>query len=269
MVFPRGQDWQFGMGLLNERVFGRSRNAPRVPDDKRIYAIGDIHGEAALLDDLLGKIKEDQKARPLKPITLIFLGDLIDRGPNSNVILRAMVTAVDMGVIMLKGNHEQALVHAYRGDDHALEFWLEYGGLATLRSFGIQPDGLDYAGVREAMQEAIDAELVEWLDARPLSHSIGDYFFVHAGIRPGVPLDEQKADDMLWMREPFFSSRRNHGKVIVHGHTIISGPVELGGNRICLDTGGHEFGRLTALGLEGEEQWLLKAVDAKRLERSG
>jgi serine/threonine protein phosphatase 1 len=236
------------------------RRVARIPDDRRVYAIGDVHGEARLLGRLLRKIAADQAEREPKSITIIFVGDLIDRGPRSDVILQSMIRADDPGVIVLKGNHEQALVDAYRGDDQALESWLCFGGEATLNSFGIEVDldaWDDFAVLREQMRARIGDVLIDWLDRRPVHCCIGDYFFVHAGIRPGVPLDRQTEEDMLWIREPFIASRREHAKVIVHGHTIERGPVELGGNRINLDTGAHRFGHLSALGLEGDEQWLV------------
>ncbi|MEJ2459142.1 MAG: metallophosphoesterase family protein [Novosphingobium sp.] len=254
--------WRRSMQFFKGRFAKRSHVAAQVPDGQRVYAIGDIHGEAMLLNRLLVNIHKDLKTRASKQVTLVLLGDLIDRGPDSAVILRAMMAAEDMSVVVLKGNHEQALVHAYRGDDQALEFWMEYGGITTLRSFGINPDGLDYASLRAAMRQRIEPAIIEWMDSRPLHFSIGGYFFTHAGVRPGVPLEEQVEDDLLWIREPFLNSQRDHGKVVVHGHTIIAAPVELGGNSICIDTGGHEFGRLTALGLEGEQQWVVDAAEA-------
>ena len=115
------------------------------------------------------------------------------------------------------------------------------------------------AGLLEVLRATIDPELIDWLDRLPTCWSLGDYYFAHAGVRPGVSLAEQQDDDLLWIRQPFIESRRNHGKVIVHGHTVEDGAPSLGRNRIGIDTGAHEHGRLTALGLEGDRQWILQA----------
>jgi serine/threonine protein phosphatase 1 len=248
------------------RFIRGSRRRARIADGQRIYAIGDVHGEARLLTHLLHKIEEDQIDRVPKSITLIFLGDVIDRGPGSDLIVQSLMQAECPGLILLKGNHEQILVDAYRGDDDALSGWLRFGGSATLESFGIDvpvQDRMDFADLRDRMHERIGDTVVDWLDQRPVWHGAGDYFFVHAGIRPGVPLDRQSEDDMMWIRQAFTDSRRDHGKVIVHGHTVQPGPVKLGGNRINVDTGAHHFGHLTALGLDGDEQWVIEVTESE------
>ena len=239
-----------------------------MPEGRRVYAIGDVHGEAALLLELLKKIAVDASGRETKPVTLILLGDLIDRGPGSASVLRALAQPICEEVIVIKGNHEEVMVDAYRGDDEALEFWMHFGGRATLESFGIARRDMELMSFRELrgeMHRKIDADLIDWLDSRPSSHVMGDYFFCHAGVRPGVALDAQSTEDLHWIRKPFLDSRKDHGKVVVHGHTVDAGPVSLGGNRINVETGGHKFGRMTALGLEGTEQWTIQA-NATELE---
>ena len=244
----------------------RRHTAPAsLPVGERVYAIGDVHGEAALLGRLLERIDADSRARGPAAVTLVLLGDVIDRGGESAALLRALYAQPCASPRLLKGNHEQLLVASCRGDVDALELWLRVGGRATLRGFGVDAaliDGDDADALIDAVQAAIDPALVEWVDRLPTAWSAGGYHFAHAGVRPGVALDRQRDDDLLWIREPFLSSRANHGKVVVHGHTIEPGVPCLGGNRIGLDTGAHEHRRLTALGLESGAQWLLQECDA-------
>lgn len=238
------------------RWLRRRPDRPALPVGRRIYAIGDIHGETQLLLDHLALIRADASQRSPADTTLIFLGDFIDRGAGAAELLFALSAARGPAVVFLKGNHEAALVESYRGNRDAMKFWLKYGGRATLKGLGVEAD-IDIDDTIDALRSVLDPAIVEWLDQLPMSLTVGDYFFVHAGIRPGIKLDRQASEDLLWIREPFLSSRRNHGKVVVHGHTIEPGVPQLGGNRIGIDTGAHEHGRLTVLGLEGEDQWLL------------
>jgi serine/threonine protein phosphatase 1 len=236
-----------------------------IPPDERVYAIGDIHGEAALFAILLARIEQDSLMRGSAHTRIILLGDIIDRGARSADLVSVLMRTEDARLMVLKGNHEAALVDAYRGDEQALGFWLHFGGIATLRSFGFD-EGEDIAAFTSSdllsiVHEHIAEDIIDWLDGLPLKLEVGDYFFTHAGIRPGVALARQSVDDLLWIREPFLSSRRDHGKVIVHGHTIDTGPVALGGTRIGLDTGACDGGRLTALGLQANDQWIIEASD--------
>lgn len=245
-------------GLWNRQEV--ATREPHVPEGVRIYAVGDLHGEAGLLLEMMRRINAEISDSDTCEIKLVFLGDLIDRGQNSRVLLESLFQLRHSSLIVLKGNHEATLVDSYRGNENAFRFWLEYGGLSTLRSFGIAaadevfPDPLR---LLEEMRQRIDPAFIEWLDQLPLSHVEGDYLFVHAGIRPGRELAEQTEEDMLWMREPFLSSTVDHGKVIVHGHTVCDAEVNLGGNRIGIDTGAYEHGRLTALGLQDSRQWTI------------
>lgn len=237
---------------------------PRLPPGKRVYAIGDVHGEAELLARLLHNIALDSEVRGLSETKLVVLGDFIDRGPRAADILRNLSKLDDRNLIVLKGNHEAVLVRAYDGDEAVLTEWLRFGGASTLAGLGVPRPVLesqDTGAILADLHANLQPDIVEWLDALPLWWSLGDYFFVHAGVRPGVKLLEQSDEDLLWIRNPFISGRHRHEKVIVHGHTIEPGKPELGGHRIGLDTGAHEHGRLTALGLEADRQWLLQ-VDA-------
>ena len=243
---------------------GHHRLKARIPVGERVYAIGDIHGEADLLRRLLGQVERDSRARDPARVTLILLGDIIDRGAHSVGLLRALHGLSSPSFRLLKGNHEALLVASWHGDEDALDLWLRVGGRSTLIGSGIDPETVDTADlgmVVDAMRSAIDPALVDWVDALPTAWSMGDYFFAHAGIRPGVALDRQGDHDLMWVRGAFLSSRSDHGKVVVHGHSIEPGIPRLGGNRIGLDTGAHEHRRLTALGLEGDRQWLLQESD--------
>lgn len=235
---------------------------PTLPPGQRVYAIGDIHGEADLLVSLLHAIREDSKQRQPASLMLIFLGDFIDRGQDSALMLKVFSLMTDSAVKVLKGNHEATLVDVYRGDEEALAFWLRFGGRQTLEGLGVTI-AADMTTTLNSLRAALDAKIVDWLDGLPHCLTLGDYFFAHAGIRPRVRLGKQDPDDLLWIREPFLSSKRRHEKIVVHGHTIEPGPPILGGNRIGIDTGAHEHGCLTALGLEGHSQWLIQVTDER------
>lgn len=245
--------------------FRIGRRSPRLEDGTRIYAIGDIHGCFNLLAELFQRIERDSLERGRARTKIIILGDMVDRGPQSAEVCRLLYGLRDYeGVVCLKGNHEKAMTDTLAGDLNALRFWLEYGGAWTLLSWGVDKRLIDeaYRGERwqlallEAFRAAIPGEIAEWIANLPTHHREGDYFFVHAGIRPGVPLAQQSEEDMLWIREPFLGSWRRHEAVIVHGHTETE-TVSLSGTRIGVDTGAYRTGALTALGLEDNEQWTL------------
>ncbi|HVF94423.1 MAG TPA: metallophosphoesterase [Sphingomonas sp.] len=240
----------------------RSRTAQLAPGT-RIYAIGDIHGEAVLFKQLLDRIEADSQDRGPAEVRIILLGDFIDRGPAAAGLLLALAGCADPRLTILKGNHEASMVAAWRGDHQALALWLRFGGTPTLIGLGAQAEELeriDPAALLATLRRCVAPAMIDWLDALPSAIEIDDYFFTHAGIRPGVPLDEQVEDDLLWIRRPFLTSRRQHAKVIVHGHTIDQN-VRLGSNRIGVDTGAFRYGRLTALGLQDDRQWTLEASD--------
>ena len=252
-------------------MFARKRPPlprPSIPKGHRVYAIGDVHGELNLLQMLMAQIAADNKGRDSAETTLVFLGDFIDRGSGAAALLHMFSSLRDSNVVVLKGNHEAALVDVYRGDQEALSFWLKFGGRATMLGLGVDQNTLDTASaafVLAALQASLPKEIVEWLSDLPHSWILGDYVFVHAGIKPGVSLANQDPDDLLWIRKPFLSSKRRHEKVIIHGHTIEPGLPRLGGNRIGIDTGAYEYGCLTALGLENEKQWLIQSTYGKAI----
>jgi len=237
---------------------------------RRLYAIGDVHGCHELLRDLLRRIDQDRAGRPTADTCLILLGDFIDRGPGSREVCDLLHGLSETGqAICLRGNHEQSMLDALDGDQRALGFWLDYGGDATLRSWGI-PDWLieeaDYGAAAAerligAFREAIAPEVVQWLRGLPAFHVQDDYLFVHAGIRPRVPLDEQQESDLLWIRQPFLQSRARHPWRVIHGHSEVD-EVQYRPNRIGIDTAAYRSGILTALALEGEECWTLQTSAA-------
>ena len=245
-------------------LLSRTRTAYALPHGERVYAVGDIHGRLDLLDALLAKIEIDVLARHSAFITLLFLGDLIDRGPDSaSVVRRAMVKPVWAdNVIVLKGNHEDAMLEGLAGDLTMAEVWLRVGGDMALISWGFSPTVLRDSSIDEIINAAkaiIPRVERAWLSDRPTSYQLGQFLFVHAGIRPGIPLKLQNKKDFLWIRDDFLKSRADHGVMVVHGHTI-SEQVEFRSNRIGVDTGAYLTGQLTALCLEGLDRWLIKTI---------
>lgn len=231
---------------------------------QRIIAIGDIHGRWDLLEALIRGIEQHVAADPTIPNQLVFLGDFIDRGPDSSRVLAFLRSAQRNSprVHVLLGNHEQALLHCVEGDPHAQRMWLEHGAAATLRSFGTEqpaPGEDSYAfGARVA--SALGPDTIDWLRDLPLSFRLGSYFFCHAGVRPGRSLGKQDAEDLLWIRDVFLQSERMHGAVVVHGHSITDG-IDIRHNRIGIDTGAYRTGRLSAVILSEHKTWTISTCD--------
>lgn len=237
--------------------------AARVPDGERIYVVGDIHGRSDLLSRIHHAIRTDihDRPAPLKR-TVVYLGDYVDRGPGSSEVLEMLsrVPLEGMKSVYLKGNHEDMMLRFIRGDD--VPNWLYNGGDATLASYGVVvtrmgPGPSMIKELRLRLQDAIPAAHVTFLENLQLMHVAGDYLFVHAGIRPGVPLDAQRPADLMWIREPFLVAKDTFGKCVVHGHTISMVP-EVHPHRIGIDTGAFYSGRLTCLVLEGERVGFLQ-----------
>jgi serine/threonine protein phosphatase 1 len=228
----------------------------RLPPGQRIYAVGDVHGCAGQLAELHALIAADAARRPVPQVTLVHLGDYVDRGPDSAAVLDRLLGPPPVqgaAVVNLVGNHETMLLDACEPGAHpgALPFWLENGGAETLASYGADPA---IAGWWELIPE----EHLDLLRECRLSWSAGDYLFVHAGIRPEVPLDAQDPFDLLWIREPFLSWAEPLPAVVVHGHTPTPAPA-LRENRIGIDTGACFGGPLTCLVLEGGRMGFLVA----------
>jgi serine/threonine protein phosphatase 1 len=234
---------------------------PTIPPGRRVYAIGDIHGRLDLLDRLLAAIVTDARDRGEAQTTLIFLGDLIDRGPDSaSVVERAIaLSKSELDVRFIQGNHEEAFLAALKGTPGAMRFLLRIGGRETLESYGLDerdhPE-LDYDDLAELACQHVPEAHRTFLAGFEDMIAIGDYLFVHAGVRPGVHFDSQKASDLRWIREEFLDHAGSHGAIIVHGHTITDA-VQVRDNRIGIDTGAFQSDCLTAIGLEGRERWFL------------
>jgi len=234
---------------------------PRTDSGERIYAIGDIHGRYDLLRRLLDRVGEHSSALPESAsLHLLFLGDLVDRGPESAKVvelLQDLEQRTDQ-VIVLMGNHEEAMVRSLEGDTTLLQRWLAVGGAETVESYGLRlPEPRDdLRQYLRYLQASLPAQQIKWLRGLPLTAQSGDYFFCHAGIRPGVALGRQSRDDLLWIRDDFVDDESDHGAVIVHGHTIEK-TVTLRDNRIGIDTGAYCHGVLTALYLEDDRQEIL------------
>jgi serine/threonine protein phosphatase 1 len=234
---------------------------PTIPAGERVYAIGDVHGRLDLFAALVDAIEKDDATRGPADTTVILLGDLVDRGPESAAVVEAArAWQRDRKVRMLLGNHEEMFVTTYREIAHMRNF-LRYGGRETVLSYGIDPEDFHIADIEEAhalMRGTVPESDIQFLENFEDCIAIGDYAFVHAGIRPREPLEQQRSQDLRWIREPFLSHSGDHSHVIVHGHTITD-DAEIKRNRIGIDTGAYASGRLTALGLEGTTRWLLEA----------
>jgi serine/threonine protein phosphatase 1 len=245
-------------------------DAPAIPPGRRVYAIGDVHGELALLRRMLTLIAEDDASRSEAQTTIILLGDLVDRGPDSAGVVELARTWSDAGRMqVLGGNHEDMFLLSFRKAT-ALRSFLRYGGRETLLSYGLTKKALRELNIddlQEWMQAHIPPEHRTFLDSLQSAIVIGDYAFVHAGIAPDVAIEEQRMHDLRWIREPFLSHPKSHSHVIVHGHTITD-DVEDMGNRIGIDTGAYASGRLTALALEGTERRIIEAIDPERAEKA-
>jgi serine/threonine protein phosphatase 1 len=237
----------------------------RVPDGTLVYCVGDVHGRDDLLREMAERVEADMKTRTFDHAVTVFLGDYIDRGPDSmRVVDQLAIGEWPTSIIALAGNHEGFLTD-FLDDAGILDFWRSQGGLATLHSYGVDVGpamvGRDFAAVQAAFTARLPKHHRDFLEALKISAVIGDYFFCHAGVRPGVALDRQERDDLLNIREPFLSSTVEHAKLVVHGHTPAVAP-EIGPNRIGIDTAAYATGRLTCLVLEKDEQRFLPAASS-------
>jgi serine/threonine protein phosphatase 1 len=236
-------------------------SVPRLPDHQRIYCIGDIHGRADLLDALRKKILVDAAGFEGE-LVVVYLGDYIDRGPQSREVVETLINSPLKGYrsVHLLGNHEQVVMD-FLEHPVTVSGWLNYGGRATLKSYGVKVPDLPTAEQLSEVRDELSARLpqphLDFFRSLKLHYSSGDYLFVHAGIRPGVALSDQRREDLLWIRHDFTESEVAHPQVVVFGHTIYS-TVEFRHNRIGIDTGAFTSGVLTALVLERDEQRTLQ-----------
>ncbi|WP_294390315.1 metallophosphoesterase family protein [uncultured Sphingomonas sp.] len=248
----------FGLG---KKASVPDQPTSRVPDGIRVYAVGDVHGRFDLLRSLLARIEADDAARAPASTHVVLLGDLIDRGPQSREVVDLLLNHPPQfaTIHIIMGNHEEMLLRL-ADDPHArgMAHFLRFGGRETFESYDAPqrvldlPEGLP----NTILTGSIPPEHLDFLRRAHHGLQFGDYLFVHAGIRPGIPLDKQSKNDLRWIRSDFLDSTEDHGVVVVHGHTIVPAP-EVRANRIGIDTGAYASGVLTALGLEGATRWWL------------
>ncbi|MFP5329002.1 MAG: metallophosphoesterase [Alphaproteobacteria bacterium] len=229
--------------------------------------IGDVHGCLDLLERLLDRIETEIAESPRRRTAIIFLGDLIDRGPQSAQVVERLRTyrpkLAKPHFIM--GNHEEVMLRVLAGEVDLFRSWIRFGGAQTLQSYGIDAAKLGRMPAEPMLAElrqAIPEEHVGFLSSFADSISFGSYLFVHAGIRPGIDLSEQSQSDLRWIREPFLYDTSDHGFIVVHGHTITN-DVEVMPNRIGIDTGAFCTGTLTALAVEGRKRWLIQTSQSE------
>jgi len=238
-----------------------------VPPDHRVYAVGDIHGCLDLLLSLEAQILRDAAAAPESRKTIVYLGDYVDRGPDCAGVIGHLIRPLEgFERVFLRGNHEDFILQFIAGEDDGGRrgaLWMMNGGDATLRSYGIDAspyaaDPLTLQDLRDRLAAAVPDAHRAFLQATVFSHRIGGYFFAHAGVRPGTPLDAQDPEDLMWIREPFLWCDDPLDAVVVHGHTPTARP-ETRPNRINVDTGAVYNGRLTAVVLSGTQTSFLSA----------
>jgi serine/threonine protein phosphatase 1 len=242
--------------ISRRTLAGAQRIEPRLPAGYRIYAIGDVHGRADLLATVFTRVDADLIARPnLQPIEVL-LGDYIDRGSDSRQVIDMLIARRRQhNVILLKGNHEECALQ-FLDNPSVLSQWRSMGGLPTILSYGVVPahtdDEKSQKAVASAFRDAMPESHHRLLQGLAVSFSCGDFFFVHAGVRPGIPLQKQSQHDLFWIRHDFLLYEGDFGKIIVHGHTPTREP-EVRSNRINIDTGAYATGQLTCLVLEDDK----------------
>lgn len=244
-----------------KRLFSGARASSqggfRIPDGQRVYAIGDIHGRADLVAELHTQIRDDHASASDSVLAkVIYLGDYVDRGTQSREVIELLLDQPLAGLtsVYLKGNHEEAMLRFLEHPAIGPQ-WFGFGGEATVMSYGVTaPRPLDdkssYAELSRQLRALVPPDHKAFLEGLELHHRVGDYLFVHAGIRPGCPIEEQDPEDLLWIRSEFLNSREDHGVMVVHGHTPTARP-DVRSNRIGIDTGAFASGTLTCLVLEG------------------
>ena len=228
----------------------------KLPPGRRVYAIGDIHGCAAQLANLHAKIGDDLAHRPIASALLLHIGDYVDRGVDTKGVIDRLVNGSPIPgtqMVNLMGNHENTMIEALNGERAAATDWLFTGGRPSLASYGVDPDS-----PRDTWRQHVPDSHMKFLRELKLMHREGEYVFVHGGVRPGVPLENQARDDVLRMRQPFLYSEMNFGAVVVHGHSPVKAPV-IRHNRIAIDTGAVFGGEMTCLMLEGDRLGFLTA----------
>ncbi len=241
-----------------------------LPDGLRLYAIGDVHGCRGHLRKLIDKIAADAAEDPSATIRLVFVGDYVDRGPDSAGVIDDILALRRDGLpdgrpvelVTLMGNHEDYFIRFLDGALDIAPQWMMNGGAETIESYDVEPprlhdDPAELARAARGLVAALPPAHRAFLEGLDYGHRAGGYFFVHAGVRPGVPLDEQDPSEMMWIRAPFLESASDFGALVVHGHTPVPEVVERA-NRIDIDTGAVYGGHLTAACFWGTERRFLQ-----------
>lgn len=234
---------------------------PRVPAGMTVTAIGDVHGHLDLLEPLLDEVESRAARHAHRRHVLVMLGDFVDRGPHSAGVIERLARGVaGCEFVGLRGNHEDAML-AFLAGEAAGKGWLEFGGIATLRSYGIDPSrappgAAQYPALAEKLATRLPASHLDFLQDLSITATIGDYLFVHAGLRPGLSIEAQTDHDLVWIRDEFLRAETRFAKKVVHGHTPVP-RAEFRDNRINLDTGAYATGKLTAAVFEDEFVTLL------------
>ena len=234
---------------------------PYIPEGQRVYCIGDIHGRADLLEEIHHQILADAEGFEGKKY-VVYLGDFVDRGSHTKQVLHLLLEQPLPGfeAVYLQGNHEQIML-SFIEHPEATASWLNFGGREALNSYGIPlahiPGSAEVFALANRLDQVLPDSHREFLQSCATSWRCGSYYFVHAGIRPGVALEQQLPEDQLWIRDEFLDSKKDHGAIVVHGHSIVAEP-EILPNRIGLDTGAFRSGVLTCLVLEGDQQRILQ-----------
>lgn len=248
--------------MINFWPFGQKKTQVSLSEGHVIYAVGDVHGRLDCLDTILARIDSDRTKHTGYTVQEVFLGDYVDRGMQSSQVIDRLIARRELhGAILLRGNHEQ-FMHGALHDESAAGLWCQFGGLETMRSYGVEIklplSPQSFGPLHRRWLEAVPQRHRSFLDSLPLHHRQDDYFFCHAGVRPGVPFDKQEPDDLMGIRDEFLSSPKWHGACVVHGHTPVEEP-ELLPNRINVDTGAYITGRLSCVRLKGQTQTILSA----------
>ena len=243
--------------------------ASRGAAGKRCYAIGDVHGCYDQLVQLFEEIDRDIQKRPSKPTFIIMLGDVIDRGPDSRKVIETLMSfSSDYADLKcVSGNHEAALLEGLRRNRSFLSKWIAHGGLQCAISYGVLPGELlekSDAEIENVLLQTIPELHLRFLESFKDSVKFGDYLMVHAGLKPGVPIEQQSRDDLHWIREEFLEAEYDHGLVVVHGHSIVP-RVKPTLTRIAIDTGAYQGGDLTALGIEDDKLWSIGVAPNRKI----
>lgn len=252
--------------LLKKKNVQKRRRTVATPDDTVAWAVGDIHGRLDLLEPLVRDMVADLQASPKSRKVITFLGDYVDRGPESRGVIDLLSDLSSRHPVefhFLRGNHEDRM-EAFLTDPAVGASWCDYGGRETLLSYGIQApssrgDTAGWAAASEALAGALGERQRAFIERQEMSFSLGDYFFAHAGAKPGVSLEHQAAYDLMWVRQTFLDDPRPFDLVVVHGHTPTE-TVYADHRRIGIDTGAYATGVLSGLRLEGEDRWVLQTA---------